>query len=192
MKWMFMAAVAALALAVALLATAAGCAPKAEEYRALFESGYDAGVAGAQEACEAAIIESHDKGFEEGSIQALLEYNLVLKRPTYEEVITLLEKDLTDKILGNCLDKAVSLNNAAMEKGIWCQIVLFNYSTGSGGGFHAIVAFDTTDKGLIYIEPMADLEVELIMGEDYASQLCKAKVFCPFTKMFVKQIGVIK
>jgi hypothetical protein len=33
---------------------------------------------------------------------------------------------------------------------------------------HTIVAFDTTDRGLIYIEPQFDQEVKLVVGRSYS------------------------
>jgi len=184
MRWLVTAA-----LALALLA---GCVPGAEEGKLYFESGYEAGYADGQKDLEEAVIEAHEQGLKEGHTAALEEYDCLLKRPTYDEAVAFLEKDNSNLLMGNCLTLTESVNNNAKEQGIWSQAVFFNYYTGSSYGFHAIVAFDTTDKGLVYFEPMADEEVELIMGEDYSAQLCESGEICPVSKMFVKQIGVIK
>jgi hypothetical protein len=57
------------------------------------------------------------------------------------------------------------VNNNAEAKGIRCAVVDIFYPDGYG---HTIVAFDTTDRGLIYIEPQFDQEVKLEVGRSYS------------------------
>jgi hypothetical protein len=64
-----------------------------------------------------------------------------------------------------CVDFAAAVNNTAEAQGIRCAMVDIFYPDGYG---HTIVAFDTTDKGLIYVEPQFDQEVELVVGRSYS------------------------
>jgi hypothetical protein len=93
-----------------------------------------------------------------------------LQNPTYQEMKTFLAQDPTnnntyseDKYV--CVDFAAAVNNNAESKGIRCAVVDIFYPDGYG---HTIVAFDTTDRGLIYIEPQFDQEVKLIVGRSYS------------------------
>ncbi len=90
--------------------------------------------------------------------------------PTYAEMWRFLLEDKTDKnpyIPGayTCLEFSRDVNNNAEEQGIRCALVLIFFRDGKG---HAIVAFETTDKGLIFIEPQRDQEVKVAIGIDYA------------------------
>lgn len=144
------------------------------------------------QAKEDAYAKGHADGREEG-ISILKQYDLLLKKPTFDEVMAFIKEDGTDQMMvANCLTRAERLNNEAINRGIWCYVILFNYFTGSSYGFHAIVAFDTKDKGLVYIEPATDDVVKCDIGVEYSEQLCKSKWICPTYKMFIKQIGVIK
>ena len=95
-------------------------------------------------------------------------YNL--KDPTYKEMKDFLAEDKTDSMpyqidAQTCTDFSAEVNNNAEEAGIRCAAVYIIYpKTG-----HTIVAFNTTDKGLIFIEPQFDDEVTLIIGESYAA-----------------------
>ena len=93
-----------------------------------------------------------------------------LQNPTYQEMKTFLAQDSTN--VNNymedqyvCVDFAAAVNNNAEAKGIRCAVVDIFYPDGYG---HTIVAFDTTDRGLIYIEPQFDQEVKLVVGRSYS------------------------
>jgi len=93
-----------------------------------------------------------------------------LRNPTYQEMKAFLAQDVTnaktytkDKFV--CTDFAAEVNNNAEAKGIRCAIVDIFYPDGYG---HTIVAFETVDKGLIFIEPQFDREVTLIIGKSYS------------------------
>jgi hypothetical protein len=93
-----------------------------------------------------------------------------LQNPTYQEMKTFLAQDTTN--VNNyvedqyvCVDFAATVNNNAEAKGIRCAVVDIFYPDGYG---HTIVAFDTTDRGLIYIEPQFDQEVKLVVGRSYS------------------------
>jgi hypothetical protein len=95
-------------------------------------------------------------------------YNL--KDPTYKEMKDFLLQDETDTKPyqideHTCTDFSAEVNNNAEDAGIRCAAVYIIYpKTG-----HTIVAFNTTDKGLIFIEPQFDEEVILIIGESYSA-----------------------
>jgi hypothetical protein len=93
-----------------------------------------------------------------------------LHDPTYQEMKTFLAQDPTNNknYVENqyvCVDFAAAVNNTAEAQGIRCAMVDIFYPDGYG---HTIVAFDTTDKGLIYVEPQFDQEVELVVGRSYS------------------------
>ena len=155
-------------VAVVALTLLVGCLPGVEEHHLYFETGYEAGYADGQKDLERAVAESHEQGLKEGHTAALEEYDCLLKRPSYNEAVAFLEKDNSNLLMGNCLTLTESVNNNAKEQGIWSQAVFFNYYTGSSYGFHAIVAFDTTDKGLVYFEPQFDDEVQVTLGKSFS------------------------
>ena len=95
-------------------------------------------------------------------------YAYVLSDPTYEAMTSFLASDKTDQNTYNvntyncqnfCADV---ITNAAKVK-IRCAFVSIDEKE-SG---HAIIAFNTIDKGLVYIEPQNDDEVNLQVGKHY-------------------------
>lgn len=92
-----------------------------------------------------------------------------LHDPTYHEVKNFIKRDSTDKIrydeeTFNCLDYSTELNNNADEEGIRCCVV----ELGLKDIAHALVGFNTTDRGMVYVEPQSDEWVEdLVIGNDY-------------------------
>ncbi|MFA5367450.1 MAG: hypothetical protein WC333_06195 [Dehalococcoidia bacterium] len=95
-----------------------------------------------------------------------------LRDPTYSELKQFIKEDDTDKNeymdgTFTCSDFAASLNNNAVQLGYNAAYVYIAYPDGSG---HAINAFKTVDKGLIFIEPQFDDEVQVEIGSSYAGQ----------------------
>lgn len=93
-----------------------------------------------------------------------------LHDPTYEEMKQFLENDDTDsnEFVEDsyvCTDFSAAVNNAAESLGIRCAIVYIIYPEAG----HTIVAFETVDRGRIYIEPQFDHEVKIKIGENYSS-----------------------
>lgn len=96
-------------------------------------------------------------------------YGYVLRDPSYREMMTFLTEDDTSRqeyLEGEytCLDFAADVKANAAKEGIRCAYVAIEF-VGQGG--HAIVAFDTTDGGLVFIEPQFDWEVEPEIGRRY-------------------------
>ncbi|UCD44640.1 MAG: hypothetical protein JSV27_11075 [Candidatus Bathyarchaeota archaeon] len=107
--------------------------------------------------------EGYALGFQAGSGGG---YNV--RDPTYAEAMDFIEMDDTDS-LGyrddfDCTRFAAAFKQNAFEEGIRCYYVNV-YFKGSTG--HSIVAFDTVDRGLIFIEPQHDQEVNLVKGSSY-------------------------
>lgn len=90
--------------------------------------------------------------------------------PTYSEVMKFINEDQTDSkeyIPGVyvCQDFAADVNLNAESQGIRTAYVAISYPHSA----HAIVAFNTVDKGIVYIEPQYDDIVVLPIGESYSS-----------------------
>jgi len=107
-------------------------------------------------------------------------HGYTMKDPTYRQMMSFIEDDDTDNakyIKGayECVEFATDLCNRAEAKGIRCAYVSIRFPDGRG---HAIVAFETIDKGLIYIEPQYDDLVEIEIGK-------------PFYKCVVPQAGYV-
>lgn len=99
---------------------------------------------------------------------------IVLKNPTFQELRDFILKDLTSRhpFVPNkyeCRHFATAVVNDAVSQGIMCGFVLLCFDQGQ----HAVVAFDTTDRGLIYIEPQTDAAIEPKVGEMYQGQEIK-------------------
>lgn len=101
---------------------------------------------------------------------------------TYKEAINFLENDTTDKNLYNdtnyyCIHYSRDVNNNSEKNGLRCgyvTIVLKNESTGALVP-HAIITFNTTDRGIVFFEPQTDEElIDLTIGKDYWTQCIKS------------------
>ena len=84
-----------------------------------------------------------------------------IKNPTFQEVRDFVLKDPTSRngFVFNqyeCRHFATEVNNNAEAAGLRCAIVLLCYKRGQ----HSVIAFDTTDRGLIYIEPQTDAAIQ--------------------------------
>lgn len=96
-----------------------------------------------------------------------------LRDPTYQELMDFLAKDETDKRPYQkrwyvCLQFATELNNNAEKAGFRAAFVFISYSDDHSIINHAIVAFNTTDQGLIYVEPQKDKVVKLEVNKSYS------------------------
>jgi hypothetical protein len=132
-------------------------------YTQAFSQGKDAGYqAGYESGLQAGTkLEPEQKA-------SSTEYSL--QNPAYLEMKAFLAQDPTslNKYIEDeyvCVDFAATVNNNAEDQGIRCAIVDIFYPDGYG---HTIVAFDTIDRGLIYIEPQFDQEVKLVVGSSYS------------------------
>jgi hypothetical protein len=139
------------------------------------------------------LDQAYDKGYKAGIDSVNQSYDLMLKKPTYSQVLDFLASDNTSQLKTNCLGYSTNFRDNAMAGGLWCYVVIFNWQTDAGlHGWHALNAFDTTDKGLIYIEPSGDKIVTLQLGDDYSKVFCSIGKFCPLEPMLVIQIGIVR
>jgi len=93
----------------------------------------------------------------------------ILHDPTYKEAYNFIINDKTNEntyndVSNNCDHFSRDVNNNAESKGIRCAFVLIKSESGLP---HAIVAFNTTDEGVVYFEPQTDEIVIPEIGKDY-------------------------
>jgi len=135
-----------------------------EGYLETFGGGYEA-------AYEEAYAKGYEKGFELGLEVGSGEEAITLvevHNPTYKELREFLERDKTDANLYirgiyMCADFAADVNNNAERQGIRAAYVIIR----ARGWSHAVVAFETTDRGIIFIEPISDAVVKVVVDEPY-------------------------
>jgi hypothetical protein len=110
----------------------------------------------------------------------LVNYNNA-KNPTYAELISFMKSDNTDKLLYKydsftCGDFAERLHNNAEKAGYKAAWVPIDFTENNLG--HCCNAFQTTDKGLIYVDCTGtpdgadnhDTVVSLKVGQSYIPQ----------------------
>jgi len=125
-----------------------------------FNMGYNEGK-------EEGYQSGYDAGYESGMRESEGGYDL--RNPTYQEMKEFLAHDTTDSIKFVedeyvCTDYSADVKNNATAQGIRCAFVYISYPEAA----HSIVAFETQDKGLKFIEPQSDEEVSLIVNESYS------------------------
>ena len=89
------------------------------------------------------------------------QYTHIVKPVTYTAVVQFLKEDQTDKNEYslenfNCISFANMVRNNANSKGIKCAVVSFVLNNPQESMGHAINAFETTDKGIVYFDPQTD------------------------------------
>lgn len=93
---------------------------------------------------------------------------ILVKNPTFQELRDFILRDATSRsqfVLNQyeCRHFATEVDNNAEAEGLRCGFVLLCFDRGQ----HAVVAFDTTDSGLVYIEPQTDAAIEPKVGGKY-------------------------
>jgi len=114
--------------------------------------------------------EGYQLGYDEGYVQGVEdgpESGWYIRDPTYDEAIAFTNSDKTDENEYTsdyvCYDFTADFNSNAFQMGYRCGFVYIEFSDSA----HAIVCFNTTDGGLIYIEPQSDEIVTLTIGQPY-------------------------
>ena len=96
------------------------------------------------------------------------DYNI--RDPTYQEAQQFICLDPTDKNQYNqsytCFNFANDFRNNALNEGYRCGYVTIEFPEAS----HVIVCFNTSDKGLIFIEPQNDEIVTLRIEQSYCGR----------------------
>jgi hypothetical protein len=95
-----------------------------------------------------------------------------LRDPTYLEALDFIESDQTDKNhykegKYTCVNFAVDFEANAFESGYNCGFVLVLFANKS----HALNCFNTTDCGLIFVEPQEDKIVKVTLGQSYWNRM---------------------
>ena len=135
------------------------------------EAGYSIGQeAGYEEGYSSGKTDGYDEGYEVG-VEASLEHGYILRDPTYKEAVTFLREDKTDKNkyvedtygVYVCSHFARDVCNNAEGQGLRCAFVELRYLEGG----HALIAFNTIDKGLVYFTPQTDEGVKPVVGKRY-------------------------
>ncbi len=119
---------------------------------------------------ESEVIISYDEGYDLGYVQGtedLIQTGYYTMDPTYNEIISFVESDETDQNEYTpdyvCYDFTADLINNAAQLGYRCGFVYIEFSTSA----HAIACFNTTDAGLVFIEPQNDEIVDITVGQRY-------------------------
>ncbi len=112
----------------------------------------------------------YTKGYEVGYIQGVKDgagRSWNIRDPTYREMLDFIAEDQTDKNeyseTYRCFHFTADVKQNAFKAGYRCGFVYIEFTFGS----HAIVCFNTTDRGIIFIEPQNDEIVEVVVGKFY-------------------------
>ncbi len=112
----------------------------------------------------------YSTGYSAGYIESNMnwvEHGHGVRDPTYQEAWAFVQLDQTDKNEYNdtyvCRHFACDFNNNALEAGYRVAFVLIAFPESS----HAIVGFNTTDRGMIFIEPQTDEVMKVEVGRSY-------------------------
>jgi hypothetical protein len=89
--------------------------------------------------------------------------------PTYQETMQFITSDPTNLNMYledryTCINFATDFSDNAVKKGYVCGYVIIYFPNGQ---CHAIDCFNTTDCGLIFIEPQTDSVIQLIRNQPY-------------------------
>lgn len=111
-------------------------------------------------------LESYQQGFSDIEGRS---FNI--RNPTSSEMWDFLCYDTTDRLAyipGKfvCHDYSLRFKKNAFDAGYHCFYVLVNF----GSSAHAVIAFNTTDSGLIFVEPQLDMIVTLKIEKSYSGQ----------------------
>jgi hypothetical protein len=125
---------------------------------------------GHQEGYDEGYSSGRTDGYSEG-MEAGLGHGYTLKDPTYEQVITFLKEDKTDRNeyvkdtygVYVCSHFARDVCNNAEAEGLRCAFVELRYPDGG----HSIIAFNTIDAGLVYFEAQTDERARPVIGQRY-------------------------
>jgi len=151
------------------------------------EDGYDKGEQdgydkGEQDGYDKGEQEGYDKGYTSGKadgyqtgydqgIEAGLGHGYTLRDPTYAEAVAFVKADKTDEneyVMDTygvyvCSHFAMDVCNSAAEAGLRCAFVELRYPDGG----HALIAFATTDEGLVYFDAITDERAKPVIGKRY-------------------------
>lgn len=162
-----------------------------DSYREAYSMTYDTGY---REEFDIAYYQGYIRGYTANSAEDTGQQAGIISEmsiPTYHELVTFLQADTTDlkeyvEGVYSCFDYTADLNNNAEDAGIRAAYV----SIRGNGWAHALVAFETRDLGLVFIEPQSDRLVTLAVGKPYPWRMAGAKN-SPFEDLPVEEIRII-
>ncbi len=117
------------------------------------------------------VISGNTTGYEKGYslgydngkefvVTHLDQYVTIPKAVAYEEVLEFLKEDRTDESEYtddyNCISFADDLKERANNQGIKCALVSMDLVGDYDNTAHAINAFETIDRGIVYFDPQTD------------------------------------
>jgi cell division protein FtsB len=118
--------------------------------------------------------EGYELGYDEGYAQGVEDgpgSGWYIRDPSYDEAIAFIDSDRTDENEYTpdyvCYDFTADFNSNAFQVGYRCGFVYIEFFDSA----HAIACFNTTDSGLIYIEPQNDEIVDLRIGQLYLGHI---------------------
>ena len=118
-------------------------------------------------ALEISRNQGYEAGYAEGFKAGFSATGYSIRDPTFSEALQFLKYDQTDKNQYSkdytCWNFAADVKNNAFKAGYRCGLVYIEFKHSA----HAIVCFNTTDKGLIFVEPQYDKIVKVEIGMDY-------------------------
>jgi flagellar biosynthesis/type III secretory pathway protein FliH len=111
------------------------------------------------------------KGFNECWQSNFQSTGYYIRDPTSLEALNFIAADRTNNIpydvnTFNCQDFSATVKRNAFNVGYRAFFVYIDYETTS----HSVVAFNTTDKGIIFIEPQFDKIVKVEVGKNYSTE----------------------
>lgn len=114
--------------------------------------------------------DGYDEGYAQGG-EDWAQSGWYFTDPTYDEAIAFIDSDETDKNEYTedyvCYDFTADFNDNAAEAGYRCGFVYIEFFDSA----HSIACFNTTDSGLIYIEPQTDEIVDITVGQVYLDEI---------------------
>ena len=101
-------------------------------------------------------------------MEFMTENGVYLVNPTDDEALAFINSDNTNLNLYMpeyyvCYDFTADFIENALQEGYRCGFVYIEFSDSA----HAIACFDTTDSGLIFVEPQTDEIVSVAVGQQY-------------------------
>jgi peptidoglycan hydrolase CwlO-like protein len=119
---------------------------------------------------EVAVNSGYDSGYDDGFVQGvdyLIQTGYYSMDPTYDEAIAFIDSDETDENAYTpdyvCYDFTADFVDNAAQVGYRCGFVYIEFANSA----HAIACFNTTDLGLIFVEPQNDAIVDVGVGQIY-------------------------
>jgi hypothetical protein len=110
--------------------------------------------------------EGYDGGYLQG-VEDGVGRGYTVRDPTYQEALQFIAVDQSEKHVYSeeyiCVNFAADFNNNAFQAGYRCGFVFIYFPEIA----HSIVCFNTTDHGVLFIEPQSDEIVDVILGQPY-------------------------